>query len=311
MSVLPEIFTEDDLSRIPDPEHLIEDVIDKGTLVYLVAESGKGKSFLALDWAAHIANGEDWQDYDTNKVKVLYIVGEGRSGMKRRTAAWTQHNKTRTHVHYMTGPAQIPDKEHMDELSEIIEANEYGLVVFDTQHTCAQGYDENSEQDMGEMIATLRELMAEHDGLTVLVVHHMGKDTARGQRGSSAIKADCDDMYEIFSADPKVVMNLHVAKRKDGESIDPMSLRLRQIRLPMGRTSCVIDVPEGDDVLLGIVKIITEDSDVSVRQMYTKAKSMGYTGNREDFTADLETLADAGKLTKSMGARGAMYYHAA
>ena len=64
-----------DIDTLPDPESLIEDLIDHGTVTKLVGESGKGKSFVAIDWALCIATGRRWQGRQ---------VPEGPGALRRR-----------------------------------------------------------------------------------------------------------------------------------------------------------------------------------------------------------------------------------
>ena len=68
-----------DIDTLPDPESLIEDLIDHGTVTKLVGESGKGNSFVAIDWALCIATGRRWQG-----------AGPGRAGCSTSPlrAAW-------------------------------------------------------------------------------------------------------------------------------------------------------------------------------------------------------------------------------
>lgn len=51
--------------------------------------------------------------------------------------------------------------------------------------------DENSSQAMGEAMQALEVLRGLTDAL-VIVVHHTGKNSAQGMRGSSALKAGAD-----------------------------------------------------------------------------------------------------------------------
>jgi hypothetical protein len=100
--------------------------------------------------------------------------------------------------------------------------------------------DENSAKEMGIVIASLykiRDAIVEN-GTTVLVVHHTGYDTKRA-RGSSAIAAGVDNVYDIFAEDPHDMISIRCSKRKDGEPAMPSLVRLKQVALTVG-TSCVV-----------------------------------------------------------------------
>jgi hypothetical protein len=70
----------EDIERLPDPEPLIDGLIDHGTVTKLVGESSKGKSFVAIDWSLCIATGRPWQGHGVRQGRVLYIAAEGAFG---------------------------------------------------------------------------------------------------------------------------------------------------------------------------------------------------------------------------------------
>lgn len=49
------------LADLRQPEPLIEDTLDKRTVLLLAGRNSTGKSFLGLDWACCIATGRPWQ----------------------------------------------------------------------------------------------------------------------------------------------------------------------------------------------------------------------------------------------------------
>jgi AAA domain len=82
------LLTRSDLRDLPDPEPLIDNVLDQGTTALLYGSWGTLKTFIALDWAACAATGHAWQGRTTEKRRVLYVVGEGAFGFKGRVDAW-------------------------------------------------------------------------------------------------------------------------------------------------------------------------------------------------------------------------------
>jgi AAA domain len=55
------LLTRSDLRALPKPEPLIGNVLDQGTTALLYGTWGTAKTFIALDWAASVATGRDWQ----------------------------------------------------------------------------------------------------------------------------------------------------------------------------------------------------------------------------------------------------------
>ena len=78
------LLTRSDLRNLPDPEPLIDDVLDQGTTALLYGKWSTAKTFIALDWAASVATGRDWQARASRQRRVLYVVGEGAFGFKGR-----------------------------------------------------------------------------------------------------------------------------------------------------------------------------------------------------------------------------------
>lgn len=88
------------------------------------------------------------------------------------------------------------------------------VVVIDTLNRAAPGLDENSSQDMGRILEGLRELQAAISGL-VLMIHHPGKDPAKGMRGHSSLFAALDVVIEVSRTVHS--RQWRVRKAKDGQ----------------------------------------------------------------------------------------------
>ena len=65
-----------------------------GRFSVALRETGIGKSFLALDLALFIASGKCWHGRDVEMCDVVYVLGEGASGIRQRVAAWRQVHGT-------------------------------------------------------------------------------------------------------------------------------------------------------------------------------------------------------------------------
>ena len=75
----------------PAIRHLIQDHMIAGGLTYLNADSGTGKTFLALDWSLCVASGKPYLgDYKVVQGPVIYIGQEGADDNKLRVKGWLQ-----------------------------------------------------------------------------------------------------------------------------------------------------------------------------------------------------------------------------
>ena len=105
--------------------------------------------------------------------------------------------------------------------------------------------DENSAADMGDYIRAAERLQAGVGAgrRTVLVVHHSGKATGKGARGSSALLGAVDTMIEVAKNNSRVTVR-NSKQKDDGES-GTLTLTLKQVRIgagdDMGSTSCVLE----------------------------------------------------------------------
>ena len=81
-----------ELLQEPKPINwLIKYWMEKNSLSSLFAETGKYKSFVALDQGLCISSGRHWHGHKVSKGSVFYIAGEGFSGLARRIRAWEIH----------------------------------------------------------------------------------------------------------------------------------------------------------------------------------------------------------------------------
>jgi hypothetical protein len=239
-----------DIRALPDIEPLIEGVIDHGTVSVLAGESGKGKTFLALDWALHVATGwSAWHGHRVRRGKVLYIAAEGVYGLRKRLAAW-EHVYGVVPDGQMTVIGSAVQLAASGDLAGLVHvAGSYDLVVIDTLSRTAAGLEENSATDMATYVDACYQIRdaARSAGRTVLVIHHAGRDKSR-ERGSTAIKANVDGQIMLEAEDPHALITLRVTKRKDGPAGSDMYLHLRDVDYGTG-TSCVIedqDAPEDE-----------------------------------------------------------------
>lgn len=238
-------ITRGGLRELPDPQPLIANTLDQGTVALLYGRWGLGKSFLALDWAACIATGKNWQARPVEQRRVLYVAAEGAFGMKARVAAWETAWRTTVPddgaLDILPMPVNLSAWAQVNELVALTAWNGYSFVVLDTLARCMVGADENSAKDCGLVVDALNQLrQATPDGRgVVLGVHHAGKD-GRTLRGSSAFEAGADTVYSVTPDERAIILDRE--KRKDGPQADRHTLMLDPVA---GTDSAVISVHRG------------------------------------------------------------------
>jgi len=249
------ILSETELLSKPDATWLIRGVLLEGTVAAIVGKSGTGKTFLAADIAVHLAYEPTWEGHAVvSSGHVLYVTAEGGAGnaKKRLTAVLQAHGHApRNRIHTLPEPVNLLDKKSVDALLADIralpipEGERVALIVFDTLARCFVGGDEQSARDMGQFVDALGRATRELGSpVTVLVIHHVGKDGSRGSRGSSALPAALDTEIEV-KRDGKT-MTVSCTKQKDDEPFKRMQFRLKQVRVGEDAeghvlTSCILE----------------------------------------------------------------------
>jgi hypothetical protein len=117
-----------------------------------------------------------------------------------------------------------------------------GLIVLDTLARCYGGGDENSTKDMNTFVTNCDLLRESFPDTTILVVHHTGKDTARGLRGSSAFNGALDIAFEMnrphLDLPPAFLKN--AKPHKDSRMVPRIDLRLDEVPLADDKTSLIV-----------------------------------------------------------------------
>lgn len=231
------------------PSWLIRDVLPKAELGVIFGASGSGKSFFALDLAGAIAQGRPWRGKKTTQGRVGYIAAEGASGFRNRIKAYcTQHEIDTMGIKVLAAAPNLLDKKDAGALIDAVAtAGPLDIVFVDTLAQVTPGADENSGQDMGRVIAHCGRIQAQ-TGAMVVLIHHSGKDAAKGGRGWSGIKAALNVEIEIIRSDNDRCAT--VSKMKDGAGEgDDYGFKLRTIPVGMDDdgeviSSCVLVTPD-------------------------------------------------------------------
>ena len=189
------LLDDEAITNVPEPEPLVPGWLFRRSFAALSAPPKTGKTFIALDLALALATGTRWVGGNIPRQgRVLYIIGEGVSGVGQRVRAWKQEHPNASAngwIDFVPTAVQLKEREQAHLLLELAAARDYDLIVIDTLARASVGAEENSAKEMGQIIAVLDKLK-EVSGACVLVVHHTGKDASRGLRGSSAIGGALD-----------------------------------------------------------------------------------------------------------------------
>jgi hypothetical protein len=234
-----------DMALEATTEPLIEDLLDQGASSVVYGASNTGKTFVVLDMSFAIATGRRWDGRETTQSGVLYLALEGGAGIRARFAALRKTYPDADTSRMLLASDGLDLCNGKDDVAAVVEAARSipggcGLIVVDTLARAMAGGDENSAADMGKLIRNV-DMIRAATGAHVLLIHHSGKDEARGARGSSALRAAVDTELQI--ADSKILN----PKQRDHEQQPPRDFRLRPV--PLGTS------PKGRPVVSAVVQI--------------------------------------------------------
>lgn len=300
--LLAEMLTPEQLRTRPKPRPLINGVLDVNTCAWLIGKSGSYKSFVALDWAGHVARGKPWMGRAVRRGPVVYLVAEGAEGMTLRLDAWEKLHGPMENVRFLPRPVQASDVQAWVTLCRACALLAPALIVLDTQARVTVGMEENSNTDMGLFIERV-EWLRRITGACVLVVHHIGR-SGTDARGASAIDgAQGSELRLERTGDLKATIwmdkqkdmddqgKIHVELEKVDGGVDPetgrdlSSLAVRPLG-PFGPPAAVLPeflakLTENRAVVWKVVREVFPDSGGTRAEVYDLVKQRTKAGGRE------------------------------
>lgn len=243
------LLSSSDVHALPPMPWCMRGVLPAEGLGAFYGPSGSGKSFLAFDAAAAIAEGVSWFGYRVKPVPVVYCGLEGEAGYRPRVAAWerAKGRKLPDGLRLVLQPFRLTEPRDVADMAAAVRAVGPGaVVILDTLNRAAPGADENASADMGHIIESAKDLQRLTGGL-VLAVHHSGKDATRGLRGHSSLFAALDAAVEVTREGGR--REWRVAKAKDGQDGAVHPFRLDVVDLGQDDegepvTSCVVSADQ-------------------------------------------------------------------
>lgn len=220
----------DDALALTPPRPLVQGLLSAGSLALLFGESNTGKSTVAVDIGLAIATGSAWRGMRTRRGAVLHVAGEGLYGLSMRLRAYRDRFPAGRGAPYgiVYGDLDLLAPGDVGELLELIGevasavGETVGLVILDTLARCAV-IDENDGAQMRMLVAACDRIRAE-TGAAVLLIHHAGKDTSKGARGHSSLRAAVDTELLVEGRDnPRT---LTVTKQRDLPTVAAMQFDL-------------------------------------------------------------------------------------
>ncbi|EJW4861332.1 AAA family ATPase [Salmonella enterica] len=184
---------------------VIEGMVPHGVTM-LYGASSSFKSYGVISMLSRVATKTHrWGGRNIRGGAVLYVAAEGGSSVMPRVGAWAdKYNDGKPLDLFYTLPLAVDlsvpanVKAMVKEIKRI--AHHTGepvrVVAVDTLSQSMMQGEENSASDVAKFMAGATRVFTE-TGAAVIIVHHSGKDSSKGMRGSSAAFANADAVIRV------------------------------------------------------------------------------------------------------------------
>lgn len=202
-----------EIPPVLDYEYVVKGWLHRGSVSVVFGDSNVGKSFWAVDIAHHVQQGLEWSGNRVGVGQVLYVAAEGGTLFANRlSAAGARFLVLQDQVTLAGRNTDAPSLvQAVQELEDM--HGPFVLIVFDTLARVMGGADENTAPDIGSLMKSI-DLIREKTGAHCMLIHHSGKDAARGARGHSSLRAAVDTEIEL-SKDEAGVRIARATKQRD------------------------------------------------------------------------------------------------
>jgi hypothetical protein len=224
---------------------------------------------------------------------VLYICGEGFGGMGARIKACQIHHSTPKGAPIYVIRHQLNLRSSAEDFNalmmavvQLVETTgiEFQLLIIDTLARAFGGGNENDSDALGSFITSMGKIQ-EFLACALMVLHHSGKDLAKGLRGHSSLLGAVDTQLEILRFEDQAKGIISLTKQKDGQ--DGIRHGFEMVEIEISSSSLGFDP---------VVSLAVQASDEAVNQASKKAKNNAGKGRNQSIA--MESL---GNVIKQKG----------
>ncbi|EAQ4379527.1 AAA family ATPase [Salmonella enterica] len=223
-------------------QFVIEGMVPHGVTM-LYGASSSFKSYGVISMLCRVATKTHrWGGRNIKGGAVLYVAAEGGSSVMPRVGAWAdKYNDGNPLDLFYTLPLAV-DLSVPANVTKMVKeirhiAHHTGepvrIVAVDTLSQSMMQGEENSASDVAKFMAGATRVFTE-TGAAVIIVHHSGKDSSKGMRGSSAAFANADAVIRV---------------ERIGDAVNIINEKQRTGPVQPTRSYMVPTVPLPDDVI--------------------------------------------------------------
>lgn len=218
-----------DCANGPKRGYLVKRLIAPGDVAAIIGPPGCGKSMLGPFIGYAVAQGRAVFGLRTKPGRTLYVAAEDATGMRQRIHALRLHHGDAPDF-AMVDCGNLRDPATSADLRTAVDDWRPALVVIDTLGAAFAGGDENSAQDMGQVVELARALAA--TGCAVVLIHHTAKHGDGSPRGHGVLNGTLDMSLSLAPRDESGVIRCTMLKNRNGTT--DRNLAFRFIAVPLG-----------------------------------------------------------------------------
>lgn len=265
----------------PNIRWLIRDLLTPQAIMVVFGPPKGGKTFSVCDLMMHAAHGLDWHGHKIPRpLRVAFLAGEGRMGLKVRLHAWLMHHDTAQRSgDFQLLPEALSLPERVLEVIDMLRLYAPDIVVVDTLNAYFGGGDENSTQDMTQFVTALR-MVRDAVGCAVVTLHHTGLADSGRERGSGVLRGAADVIVQVAKDEGDTgLVGFQVVTGRDVPGWDSaLALRLRKVETdwleepgdaedsenPQPMATCVVEAADSPVTLPGRGRKLNDKQRITV-----------------------------------------------
>jgi hypothetical protein len=201
----------------------------------IAAPPKAGKSFVALHLAICAARGERFypglEDFP-RPLRVLYCAFEKPRTVRDRIAAHEQElgeiPRETFWLYAPRRPLALSNAQQVEDFAQLVKQYAPELIFFDTLARVEGDFEENSVEGTRGIVEALDKIRGT---ASLFFVHHEGKDSSKGMRGSSNLLASVDLVMKVEGV-PATGLTVSVAASNAAEIPDPLAYAVKSVLLP-------------------------------------------------------------------------------
>ncbi|MGD2072164.1 MAG: AAA family ATPase [Candidatus Thorarchaeota archaeon] len=313
---LPVIYDKDFKNlKIEKVEWLIEDILPRGTICFLIGKRGTFKSFTSTYLAYCLAEGKSLFDRFSisKKSKILFIDEESNLSLIKERKNMIKRGlgiKKNSDVAFLSlASIRIDNPLWVEKLENFIQEFEPDVIIVDSLRRVVK-FKENEAEPVSELFTDTLKPLSKKYGVTWILLHHMRKgitgknpyDEMDEMRGSSDLPALADVILGLHrnrgSTDSVIFKQL---KCRYKQEIRPKIVRLNweQDNLKMTCMGDAEDTIYADEVCAKLILRWMAENELTVFKTWEAIKQMKEQKQTRPTTERaLKVLLEQGKLIK-------------